>query len=153
MQKNYFRNLESLCDDIQNVWLSWILRGLLNVYNVSFYFMYQIRSFCVISIFTTNTKINFCILLFDKFYFFGKWNKSLFKILRKNYFLQFWVFMWWYTKWMHVFFYTDYLNVLVSHFILWIKFVHFVWFQYLKQIQKLIFVFYFSMNLMFLENE
>ena len=50
-------------------------------------------------------------------------------------------------------FYSNFRIYLVSHFILYIKFVHFVWFQYLSQIQKLIIVFYFSMNFMFLENE
>ena len=38
----------------------------------------------MILIFIINTKINFCILLFNKFYVFGKWNKSLFKILQKK---------------------------------------------------------------------
>ena len=50
------------------------------------YFMHQFRSFCMISIFILNTKINFCILLFTEFYVFRKWNKSLFKIYKKNHF-------------------------------------------------------------------
>ena len=48
-----------------------------NVFSGTFYFIHQIRSFCMISIFIINTKINFCILLFNEFYVFGKWNKSL----------------------------------------------------------------------------
>ena len=82
LQKNYFLNLESLCDDMQNNWLCWILLGLSNVFSSDFYFMQQFRSFYMISIFIINTKINFCILLFDEFYVFRKWNK----ILQKNYF-------------------------------------------------------------------
>ena len=50
-------------------------------------------------------------------------------------------------------FFSDYRMYLILNFILYIKFVHFVLFQYLQQIKKLIFVFYFSMNFMFLENE
>ena len=49
------------------------------------YFIHQIRSFCMISIFIINTKINFCILLFNEFYVFGKW-KSSFEILQKKFF-------------------------------------------------------------------
>ena len=86
LQKNNFRNLESLCDDMQNNWLYYIFLKLSIVYNIKFYFIHRIRTFCMISIFTTNTKINFCILLFDEFYVFGKWNKSLLKILQKTYF-------------------------------------------------------------------
>ena len=52
-----------------------------------FHFIHQIRSFCMISIFIINTKINFCILLFNEFYVFKKWNKSLFKILKKTIFM------------------------------------------------------------------
>ena len=50
-------------------------------------------------------------------------------------------------------FYSDYFMYLILNFILCVKFVHFVWFRYLQQIQKLIFVFYFSMNFMFFGNE
>ena len=42
------------------------------LYLVLNFFIHQIRSFCMISIFTTNTKINFCILLFNEFYDFRK---------------------------------------------------------------------------------
>ena len=52
-----------------------------------------------------------------------------------------------------VVFYSDYCMYLLVNFILYIKFVHFVWFRNLQQIQKLIFIFYFSINFMFLENE
>jgi hypothetical protein len=48
--------------------------------------MQQIRLFCMFSMFTINTKINFCILLFNEFYVFGNWNKRLFKFLQKNHF-------------------------------------------------------------------
>ena len=123
------------------------------VFSGVFYFMYQNSSFCMISKFTTNTKINFCILLFNKFCVFGKWNKSLFKILKKI------VFVIWslYVAICKVIdsaeFFLDFWLYLVFHFILYIKLIHFIWFRYLQQIQKLIFLFYFSMNFMFFENE
>jgi hypothetical protein len=86
LQKNHFRYLDSLCDDMKILWICCILLGLSNFSIGKFYFIHQIRSFCMISVFIINTKINFCILFFNEFYVFGKWNKSLFKILQKNYF-------------------------------------------------------------------
>ena len=98
-KKNYFYNLESLYDDMKNNRLCRIFHRFLIVYACIFYFMNQIRSFFMISMFIINRKNYFCILLFCKFYVFWKWNKSLFKNLQKKLFLQFGVFMWRYTIW------------------------------------------------------
>ena len=132
LQKNYFRNLDSLCNDIQNeCWYRFFL-GLSNVFSLTFYLIHQISSFCMISIFNINTKINFCILLFNKFYVFGKWNKSLFKILQKKIIFVIWSL---YTKICKikdsVQFLSNYWMYLILHFILYINPVHFVWFRYL----------------------
>ena len=86
LQKNYFFNLVSLCDDMLNKWLCRILFEFLNTFNGNFYFIHQISSLCMISIFIINININFCILFFNEFYVFGKRNKNLFKNLQKNYF-------------------------------------------------------------------
>ena len=80
-KKNYFFNLESLCDDMLNDWSCWIFHGYLDVSTHIFYFTNQLRSFCIIPMFIINNKINFCIPHFCKFYVFWKWNKSLFKNL------------------------------------------------------------------------
>ena len=71
-KKNYFFNLESLFDGIQNERYSENFLGSSIIFSDEFYFMHQIRSFYTISMFITNTKINFCILLFSEFYVFGK---------------------------------------------------------------------------------
>ena len=98
LQKNYFCNLESLCDDMYEDCIYQIFLEFSNVFSSKFYFIHQIRSFYMISIFIINTKINFSILIFNEFYVFEKWNKSLFKILQKNSFSLFGVFMWFYVK-------------------------------------------------------
>jgi hypothetical protein len=122
------------------------------VFNEIFYFMKQILPFYMISIFTIITKINFCILLFDEFYVFGKWNKSSFKILQKNYFFNLkslWDDM--KNKWI--------CRILLEFLIAFngkFYFIHqihsFYTISIFSQIQKLIFIFYFSINFMFLEN-
>ena len=61
--KIYYLNLVSLCDDMENDLICLFLLGLTNVFSVTFYFIHQICSFCMISIFIINTKINFSILL------------------------------------------------------------------------------------------
>ena len=63
LKKNHFLNLVSLCDDMENDLICLFLLGLTNVFSVTFYFIHQICSFCMISIFIINTKINFSILL------------------------------------------------------------------------------------------
>ena len=50
-KKNYFLNLESLCDDIQNKRLCRFLPDFLDTFSGRFYFICQIRSFYIISIF------------------------------------------------------------------------------------------------------
>ena len=44
-KKIHFRNLESLCDVMENKWLCWILLEFSNVFGGRFYLMHQIRSY------------------------------------------------------------------------------------------------------------
>ena len=71
-KKIYFCNLESFCDDMYDDCIYQILLVFSNAFSSKFYFIHQISSFCIISIFSMNTKINFCILLFNEFYVFAK---------------------------------------------------------------------------------
>jgi hypothetical protein len=125
----------------------------LNVFSVSFYFIHQINSFYMISIFTTNTKIIFVFYFSMNFMFLENKIKVCSKFYKKIIFVNWSLYATIYKIIGSVKFYTDYRMYLVFHFILYIKFIHFVWFRYLQQIQILIFIYYFSMNFMFLENE
>ena len=53
-KKNYFCILESLFDDKQKERLCRILLRLSNVFNIKLYFIHQIRSICMISMFIIN---------------------------------------------------------------------------------------------------
>ena len=130
LQKNYFLNLESLCDDMLNEWHCCILLGLTNVFNDTFYFIQQIRLFCMISIFIINTKINFCILLFNEFCVFENEIKVCSKFYKKNYFTIWSLYVTICKMYDSVEFYSDYRIYLVLYFILYLNFVHFVWFRY-----------------------
>ena len=99
----------------------------------NFYFIYQIHTFCTISIFIMNAKNNFCILLFNEFYVFGKWNKSSFKNLQKKIIFTIWsLYVMICEMYEYVEFYSNYRMYLVINFILYIKFVQYVWFRYLS---------------------
>ena len=71
-KKIYFCNLESFCDDMYDDCIYQILLEFSNIFSGKFHFTYQIRSLYMIMMFAINTKINFCILLFDEFYVFAK---------------------------------------------------------------------------------
>ena len=71
------------------MWNRWLCLNLLEltiIFSGIFYFINLIRSFYMISIIIINTKINFCILLFYKFYVFGNETKVQLKIYKKKYF-------------------------------------------------------------------
>jgi hypothetical protein len=150
LQKKYFYNLEPLFEDIWNRRLS---RNSLVVsikFSWIFYFMNQISSFYTISMIIINTKINFCILLFYEFYVFWKWKKVQLKIYKKNIFVIWSLYLKICEMNNSVKFYSEFRLYLVMYFILWIKLVHFIRFRWLSSIQKLIFIFYFFTNFMFL---
>jgi hypothetical protein len=118
LQKKHFCNLKSIFDDMQTEWICCILLGYSIIFSDTFYFINQIRSFYMISIFIINTKFNFCILLFHEFYVFEKWNKSFVKNLQKIIFVIWSLYSMICKITNSVFFYFDVRLYLVVYFIL-----------------------------------
>jgi hypothetical protein len=85
-KKNYFYNLESLCDDKWNDWCNRFFLVFLIIFSGIFYFMNHIHSFYMISMFTINTKLIFVFHYFANFMFFENEIKVCSKIYKKNYF-------------------------------------------------------------------
>ena len=85
--KKIFSQFEVFIQWIVECIFWWILFRLSIVFIFIFYFINQIRAFCMISMFTINTKINFGILLLMDFMFFENETKVCLKIYKKNIFL------------------------------------------------------------------